>query len=76
MIPALEMIPMSSQYLIKPLRTLWQACRDIRGAHSELLTEDCDACPHGELCAISEQIERGLRGHVAKMKTEPSRKVA
>jgi hypothetical protein len=67
---------MGSQYLLKPLRTLRQACRDIRVAHPELRTEDCDACPHGELCSISEQIERGLSGHVAKMKTKPSRKVA
>ena len=53
---------MGSQYLLKPLRTLRQACRDTRVAHPELPSEDCDACPHGKLCAISEQIEHGLHG--------------
>ena len=67
---------MGSRYLHKPLRTLRQACRGIRAAHPELPTGACDACPHGELCAMPEQIERGLRGRVAKMKTKPSRKVA
>ena len=43
---------MGSQYLLKPLRTLREACREIRVAHPELPTEDCDACLHGALCAI------------------------
>ena len=67
---------MGSQYLLKPLRTLREACREIRVAHPELPTEDCDACLHGALCAISGQIERDLHGHVAKTKIKPSRKVA
>jgi hypothetical protein len=67
---------MGSEYLLKPPRTLREACRDIRAAHLELIMPDCYACLHGELCAISEQIERSLRGHVAETKTKPSRKVA
>ena len=69
-------ITMGSEYLLKPPRTLREACRDIRAAHPELIMADCDACPHGELCAISEQTERGLRGHVAETNTKPSRKAA
>jgi hypothetical protein len=69
-------ITLASEYLLKPPRTLREACRDIRAAPRELIMADCDACSHGELCAISEQIERGLRGHVAEMKTKPSRKIA
>jgi hypothetical protein len=67
---------MGSEYLLRPPRTLREACRDIRAAHPELMTEDCDTCPHGELCAISEQIERDRRGHGKKTKTKPSRKFA
>jgi hypothetical protein len=65
---------MTSGYLLKPLRTLRKACRDMRAAHPGLIIWDCDSCPHGELCAISEQIERERLGKVAKMQTKPSRK--
>jgi hypothetical protein len=47
---------LGSLYLIKPLRTLREACRDTSAAHPELITGDCDSCLHGKLCAISEQI--------------------
>ena len=67
---------MASEYLLKPPRTLREACRDIRAAPRELIMADCDACSHGELCAIPEQIERDRRGYVAKKKAKPSRKVA
>jgi len=53
-------------YLLKPPRTLRQACREIRATHPEWITADCDACPHRGLCAISERIERDRRRHVAK----------
>jgi hypothetical protein len=52
---------MGSKYLLKHPRTLREACRDNRAARRELINADCDACSHGELCAISEQIERDRR---------------
>ena len=66
---------MGSEYLRQPPRTLRDACREARVAHSKLITGDCDMCPHGELCAISEQIELGRRRYGTRMETEPSRKV-
>jgi hypothetical protein len=67
---------MASEYLLKPLRTLRKACGDTGAAYPNLITGECDKCPHGELCAIPEQIERDRRGYVAKKKAKPSRKVA
>jgi len=51
-----------SQYLLKPPRTLREACRDTKAAHPELMVDDCATCPNSELCAISERIERDRRG--------------
>jgi hypothetical protein len=51
-----------SQYLLKPPRTLREACRDTKAVHPELIVGDCATCANGELCAISEQIERDRRG--------------
>jgi hypothetical protein len=36
-----------------------------RGGASRIANRGLRRVPHGGLCAISEQIERGLRGHVA-----------
>jgi len=65
-----------SRYLLKPLRTLREACADIRAAHPELMAGDCACCPHGGLCAIYEQIERLHRAHIGQMKAKPPRKLA
>jgi hypothetical protein len=47
-------------YLLKHLRTLREACRDIAAAHPELTAPACDLCAHGQLCAIDEQTENGV----------------
>jgi hypothetical protein len=67
-------ITMASEYLLKAPRTLREACRNIGAAYPELIMSDCAACPHGELCAISEQIERDRHSHGTKMEAKPSRK--
>jgi hypothetical protein len=59
---------MANAFLLKPLRTLREACRDTSAAHPELITGDCDSCLHDELCAISEQTRCGRLGNVVKMK--------
>jgi hypothetical protein len=51
----------ASGYLLKHLRTLREACRDIAAAHPELAALTCDACAHRQLCAIDEQTENGVR---------------
>lgn len=67
---------MASEYLFKPQRTLREACGDFRAAHPTLINEKCDKCPHGELCEISEQIERDRRTNDTKMKPSSLRKTA
>lgn len=64
---------MASAYLLMPVRTLLEACCK---AHPEMVTRNCDTCPHGELCAISEQIECDRQGNGAKVTTKPFRKAA
>jgi hypothetical protein len=64
-------VPVGSRYLLKPSRTLREACCDISVAHPELIGWGCDWCLHRELCAISERIKRDRRAHVVKMKTKP-----
>jgi len=48
---------MASEYLLRPLRILREACRNMAAAHPELTVRDCDTCGHSKLCAIDEQIE-------------------
>jgi hypothetical protein len=48
-----------SEYLLQPLRTLPEACRDIAAAHPERSVKDCDACAHGQLCACYRRCEGG-----------------
>ena len=72
---------MSSRYLLKPPRTLREACRDVRAPCPELMdpgliTCDRGSCPHRELCGISEQIERHRSERPVKMETESSAKRA
>ncbi len=67
---------MGSKYLLKPPRTLREACCEHRATHPEMSTRHCDECPHGALCAISEQIETDRRGRVVKIRTRSPRKVA
>ncbi len=45
------MAPCSS-YLLRPVRTLRQACNDISASHPELIPLDCDVC--AERCAVYE----------------------
>jgi hypothetical protein len=57
---------MPSEYLLRPLRLLREACRDITAAHPELRGRDCDTCTHNKLCGIDEQTESAslkLGGH-------------
>jgi hypothetical protein len=46
---------MPSEYLLRPLRFLREACRDITAAHPELTSRDCDTCTHSGLCGIDER---------------------
>jgi len=48
----------SSRYLSTPLRTLRQACREIKEARPGLTANECKACPNRKLCAINERLER------------------
>ena len=41
-----------SQYLLRPLRTLRQACSDISASHPELIPPDCEACTGAEKCVV------------------------
>jgi hypothetical protein len=41
-----------SPYLLKPLRTLREACSDIAASNPELIPPDCDACAGAERCAL------------------------
>jgi len=50
-----------SEYLLKPIRTLRQACRDLAAAQPVSTAIDCDSCGNRELCNISEQLERDRR---------------
>ena len=69
---------MGSRYLLKPLRTLREACRDIRATYPESITWDCAACANGEFCAISEEIKQACYearhvdelGYVRKLNTQ------
>lgn len=65
-----------SRYLLKPLRTLREACAEIRSAHPELMAEGCAGCPHGRLCEIYERLERLHRAQDENVKAKPPRKQA
>ena len=39
---------MCSPYLLRPLRTLWQACSDISASHPELIPPGIDVCANAE----------------------------
>jgi len=41
-----------SQYLLRPLRTLRQACSDISASHPELISPECEACAGAERCVV------------------------
>jgi hypothetical protein len=56
----------ASGYLLKHLRTLREACRDIAAAHPELAAPTCDLCAHGRLCVIDEQTENGVTGNAVR----------
>ena len=43
-----------SPYLLRPLRTLRQACSDIAASHPELIPPDCEACAGAESCAVDD----------------------
>src|SRR3974377_1765270 len=60
-----------SPYLLRPVRTLLQACRDVAAAHPELPIRECRLCAHVSLCALYRQ--RQLR---AKPKRTPERRTA
>jgi hypothetical protein len=62
-----------SRYLLKPLRTLREACAEIRSAHPELMAGGCAGCPHGRLC---ERLERLHRAQDENVKAKPPRKQA
>ena len=46
---------MASQYLLRPIRTLKQACRDFAAAHPQARGKDCPTCGNYLLCAKSER---------------------
>lgn len=43
-----------SPHLLKPLRTLRQACSDIAATYPELIPPDCEACAGAESCAVDD----------------------
>ena len=51
---------MASRYLLKPLRTLREACRDTALTDHGLLAKDCRSCVLADLCIVNEQIETPL----------------
>ena len=52
---------MASQYLLRPIRTLKQACRDFAVAHPQARKEDCPTCGNRFLCARTERTSVRLR---------------
>ena len=65
---------MSSRYLLKPQRTLREACRDAQRPYPEMENLESDSCPHNDLCKIPDRIEHDRIGLLAKMETEPAAK--
>jgi len=45
-------VALCSPYLLRPLRTLRQACSDISVSHPELIPLDCEACTGAERCMV------------------------
>jgi hypothetical protein len=45
-------VALCSPYLLRPLRTLRQACREISASHPELILPDCEACAGAESCMV------------------------
>jgi hypothetical protein len=50
-----------SEYLLRPRRTLPEACRDIAATHPERSVKDCAVCPNGQLCEWYRRIARDRR---------------
>ena len=51
---------MGSQYLMKPPRTLREACKEVAATDPDFVAGDCEHCINDELCAIYQRIEGGL----------------
>jgi hypothetical protein len=51
---------MGSQYLMKPPRTLREACKEVAAIDPDFVAGNCEHCVNCELCAIYERIEHDL----------------
>jgi hypothetical protein len=51
---------MGSQYLMKPPRTLREACKEVAAIDPQFAAGDCEHCINYELCTIYQRIESGL----------------
>ncbi len=60
-----------SKYLLRPPRTLRQACRDTSGSQSELAVKDCGRCANRELCEIDEDCVRAALKHRGPVLKDP-----
>ena len=49
---------MGSEYLMKPPRSLREACKEIATTNPEFVPADCEHCVNKELCGIYQQIDR------------------
>jgi hypothetical protein len=56
-----------SQYLLRPRRTLPEACREITARQPEQAVKKCGACAHVRLCASYERIERDRHHQIRTM---------
>jgi hypothetical protein len=55
---------MGSEYLMRPPRSLREACKEVAASDPEFVA-DCELCVNRGLCAIYERIENGLSETVA-----------
>ena len=57
---------MGSAYLMRPPRTLREACKEIASTDPDFVAGDCEHCVNFELCTIYERIEGGLSEHAVE----------